>query len=357
MAQPKYRATKIGDSVIGGMYSFASDGTVGCFTGGGKPSLWRNGETKTVESVIGRPAPTDLFSAPRVRSWNTFSGTSYGGGFGYAVHNGNVTIVEPEGEWSAAVGWINNKGDFVGTRYRQNPWEGDPVQFAYPFGVFGGTYRRILNTGEFESWSALAINNQGEVAGSRSTFSALTPYGSGYRWNQASNTAEHLSTFAGANSIIPRKYLDNGLIFGESTDGAGRAYCWSPDGVQISIRAFNGEAILAGDMNESGTVVGTLMVPRSTGVGLNSKGIVWQNGQSWLLSDITINVDSNMTGADVNWRNPVINDLGQIMVNVEFFEGNVGRSYLYRFDPVPEPATLVALGAGTLALLRRRRRA
>jgi hypothetical protein len=53
----------------------------------------------------------------------------------------------------------------------------------------------------------------------------------------------------------------------------------------------------------------------------------------------------------------VINDLGQIMVNVEFFEGNVGRSYLYRFDPVPEPATLVALGAGTLALLRRRRRA
>jgi hypothetical protein len=38
-------------------------------------------------------------------------------------------------------------------------------------------------------------------------------------------------------------------------------------------------------------------------------------------------------------------------------ENGVSQKRLYRFDPVPEPSSLVAFGAGTLALLRRRRRA
>jgi hypothetical protein len=116
------------------------------------------------------------------------------------------------------------------------------------------------------------------------------------------------------------------------------------------IMTAGGSPIKVGDMNQSETVVGTLE-------GFYGKGILWQAGKSWLLKDITINPDTVISGDRVSWRNPVINDLGQIMVNVEYDDGAIRRSNLYRFDPVPEPATLIALGAGTLALLRRRRRA
>lgn len=65
--------------------------------------------------------------------------------------------------------------------------------------------------------------------------------------------------------------------------------------------------------------------------------------------------DSSKTEFSVS-RDSNLNAHSNEQIPVDYFVGNGGNNSLATVQSVPEPATLAALGAGAIALLRRRKR-
>jgi hypothetical protein len=217
----------------------------------------------------------------------------------------------------------------------------------------------------------------------------------------------------GPNSVI-RAVSDRGTILGEHTLRLPRSFVWK-DGVRIDIPVFDERnESHAVDMNESELVVGfdfgpnggglfpwlwdadrgLRPIPLTAGNAIRGDGLVaggyrgsaatYKDGELKVLDPESGILAVNETGWFVGsggggsrglvWRNreraerlsdlidPAsgfeirqafdVNDAGQILA---YARRNGQGGYTVRLDPVPEPATMLALGAGLAALARRRR--
>jgi hypothetical protein len=344
VAAPKYRVTDLGRQGISTMGSFANDGTIGVQMGSGSgvAGVWRNGQVKYVQDVIPGYNP---FQPVIAKSWDTFCGVDYGSGTAYAVHNGNATVMLPENGWNAYIGGINASGNYVGARYQTGEFG-----LNQPFAVLSGVYQNLgVETGSIRR-VARGINDSNEIAGNYYPGkSALDPRGEGARWNPSTRTWSPIPTTIFGVAMQAEKILNDGTVFGRTSSSlSGVWYARRTGGIVLPTDPTNTLAIDEGDMNSYGRFAGYIF---------KKPNLVWEGGQSWYLDQLTLNPEVLPAGPSVEWDRPKINDLGQIVTHIYLTENGVSQKRLYRFDPVPEPSSLVAFGAGTLALLRRRRRA
>lgn len=150
--------------------------------------------------------------------------------------------------------------------------------------------------------------------------------------------------------ILPGYYAANaygindaGVIVGEAV-GSGNTFVAFKyeNGQMISLGALNGWRTAAYDINNHGVIVGIAAV----GMPQSSVAFIYIDDQM---------IDLNtLIPADSGWHllhANAINDLGQI-VGWGLFNGQE-RAFL--LSPIPEPASLMLMGAGLLVCLRRKR--
>lgn len=245
--------------------------------------------------------------------------------------------------------------------------------------------------GGLNTW-AYGINDAGTVVGTSSFSNDLR---GAFRWTQAGGMQD-LGSLGGFNSSA-NAINASGMIVGESsTQGYSfnRAFLWTESGGMVSLGSNNGVSSSATDINDNGSVVGIDTKPNGY-----QGGFLWtQSGGMIDLGNLTGDFSSGTAPRAINnsgtvvgdafdrflnvtpfvWNGSVgmqrldslldasgqgwtlfyaadINDNGQI-VGTGFYDGEV-RAFLLTPSTVPEPGTMVALGAGALALVRRRRNA
>jgi hypothetical protein len=337
-AAPQYRVSDLGQWNFGLMGSYANDGTIGAWDNSGGV-LVRGNQSKYVSEVIPGYNPRNFVIA---KSWDTFCGVDYGSGTAYAVHNGNATVMLPENGWNAYIGGINSSGNYVGARYQSGEFG-----LNQPFAVLNGVYQNLgVETGSVRR-VARGINDSNEIAGNYyDGKTALDPRGEGARWNPLTRSWSPIPTTIFGVAMQAEKILNDGTVFGRTSSSLNAVwYARRTGGIVLPTDPTNTLVIEEGDMNSNSRIAGYIF---------KKPNLVWEGGQSWYLDQLSINPEVLPVGSEVRWNRPKINDLGQIVTLISWVDNGVTRQHLYRFDPVPEPATLVALGAGTLALLRRR---
>lgn len=159
-------------------------------------------------------------------------------------------------------------------------------------------------------------------------------------------------------ALIPSNLLfkayrvgDDGYVYGTDTSGISRFKIGTS--VAEKIRDQDGRPWSATesrdfDMNRHGTVAvfGTKLA--SGNLPQRKALYVYENGVSKYLEDSLVNPEVLPLGESM--RGVGINDAGQIATIM----AKDGKAHLFRFDPVPEPATFLALGAGLATIARRR---
>ena len=238
---------------------------------------------------------------------------------------GNVTHLPlPEGAlFSQAVG-TNDAGCIVG-----ECWLGTGHVDNYVAVWNGAPMPTILGAG-----CANAVNTAGTVAG------FVKDAGGNHQafvWAPSGG----MTTLAGGVSSEANAINDFGQVAGTVCDGAGTWACvWSPTG-SLTLLANISDAIssTAYGINKSGAIVGSCDTAEGT------FAILWQPdgapvGLGWLAGDV----------GGVAYG---INDLGQIAgCSVDYF----GDPRAVVWDPIPEPASVLAVVAGLVALAPRLRR-
>ncbi|RYG31357.1 DUF3466 family protein [bacterium] len=207
-----------------------------------------------------------------------------------------------------------------------------------------GTYQRLGRFGTGRESTAYAINASGTVVG-RSASAYVNGFNRdylGFIWTE-SGGLQPLSKPEGAGNTWAYDINDAGTIVGRSDIGtAFEPVLWDASGrIRVLSRPANSSYGEANVINANGAVLGKLYNQASF-----DRPILWNPDGSL--------VELGGLGMD-GWviRDAVgMNDGGQIVGTA--YRNGIARAYV--LTPVPEPASLVALTLGGLALLRRRKR-
>jgi len=258
----------------------------------------------------------------------------------WTADNSVHSLGVPTGGYRSLVSGINNRDEAVGAF--------EDISGTTPTACLLSLYGReslgSLEAGYFSA--AHSINDHGMVAGWGGTSAGI----SSFLWTRE-NGMQILPSVAGNKVSYAVDVNNSGEAVGYyagNWDEPGYAYFYGPSVGQINFGAF---ASNAAAINDSGVVVGT----RATQDG--DRAFSWT--QSGAFVDLTSLLDANGQGWTVSEAID-INASGQILASGWF---GTGQSGYYapvlltpNVAPVPEPASLAALGLGAAAMLRRRKR-
>ena len=260
---------------------------------------------------------------------------------------------------------LNRYGQVVGASHT---YFGDRKAFMWDSGMM----TELAGIDSVDS-AAYDINDQRQVVGSYWTAGGETH---AFLWDNG--VVEDLGTLGGGYAVA-YAINESGQIVGESrtTNGEKHAFLWDRDTMMVDLDIPGDTYGCAYDINDNGQVVGEALPG-----GVSESPFLWQQGVTKFLetsdggSGVAYSVnDSGLIAGSSNrmacvWESGeevcignlpqatgiprAINNLGQI---VGYSGTQGGDVYATLWQPVPEPSTVLAFGAGLvgLFLLRRRR--
>lgn len=296
-------------------------------------------------------------------------------GAGYPVLWTSTTQIILTEKWSSAPGArkINNKNQIL--------FNTDTIHkiYNYPSGVvmsspLSGIYA-LNDKGEYAGW----------ISNYQTGYSDLAIYRGGIITN--------IGRPQGASTILPWDMNLSCQIVGRTNSGPTKAFLWDPYNGFQNLPNLGGQSSSAYGINDAGWVVGSAQLP---GVGLAEHAFLWRKDQGIvdlgvLSATETINksVAWKINGSGLivgqsylnGWVQPVywdkdlqihllpmpsncisgyangINAQGQMVGSVfEYITPTELKIYAVRWDPVPEPTTLLTLGVGLFGFFKLRKK-
>ena len=273
--------------------------------------------------------------------------------------NGEISFIGPPSGFEGFQVFfedINESGMIAGTLVNAVTLTGR----AFVFDDVNGF--RIAPTSESDSPSASAITDDGKLAFTHAAGSAL--------WNPETNSITNIPRFGissavsgaraaglnwswhdgqiielqGVGTKFAQSVAANGLVAGYKFINATQiSVIWSPDGAEI----YTG--FVSGNNSRLESVI-------SNQVGVGSRGPTFSSSYGTYYSPESGTVDINSLIVDGNFSGVIhrayhIEENGKVLALS--VDGDQARTVL--LTPVPEPGTVIALGVGLAALLRRKR--
>lgn len=303
-------------------------------------ALWSAGGSQ----ALAAPSGATLFGAAGVNRFGTAVGTAgsaRGAVAGIVWRNGAAEWLPNEDEdddttetlyGSRALG-INDGGTIIGgaeTEYGSVGvvWDGDDVRL-----LMG-----LDPVGEYQESRANAINDAGQIAGSAK--------GAGRRQAVVWETSGVRVLGGLGEDSAASDVNDLGVSVGYTTTPDGFTSAFVNDGSTTTLLpTLTGLAYgSANAINNAGLIVGS-SAPEGTA---EATATLWQNGQA-------IDLNSLLGPSATDWQLVAATDIDDdgTIVGFGFHRGEYGS---FRLTPVPEPASMVALGLGVAAFVRRRSR-
>jgi len=285
---------------------------------------------------------------------NTLLGPTNLGSSAYDINDSGTVVgsiqVAPNGSSHAAIFSGGTVTDLAGTSFASSisnngkiTGSGNGQAFLYSGGTT--TYLGALPGGAIST--GYGVNNAGTVVGV-----AETKVGGNTLYRAFSSTGGVMTDLGTLGSTAPgysstaRAVNNSGTVVGYYTSptySSGNGFYYS-GGAMHPLTGLYTLGCTAYGINDSGRIVGTSAVLSG------QRAVVYDNGIAVDLNKKV--VPSTATGWVLRWAYD-INSKGQIVGIGEY--GGQYRSFL--LTPVPEPGTWAVLGLGTLAVLRRRRKA
>lgn len=250
-----------------------------------------------------------------------------GGGFHAVLWDNSLNATDLGGTFSEARG-INEAGTVVGTSNSRGFRK-----------TYGGAMVELPTLDNITI--STAVNTGGTVTGGSDDAGSNRH---AYRWNGEPDL-EDLGIPIGDSASQGQAINDSNLVVGYSTKfSTFGAFKYDTDFTVLN-GLFNYDNRAHG-VNNDGDAVGHSWLSDDGSV--DSRAVIWHAGTT-----NAVNLNDLIPGFD-GWvleRAADINDAGQIVGTGKFN----GQTRAFLLNPVPEPATMAALGLGALALMRRRR--